>query len=300
MLRTPVNPKFRASRLRVDIVKIDSMNTAIVTDSTADIPSEIAQQKNIEVVPAIIVMNGNSFKDGQGISREQFYERMTTMEALPTTATPSAGTFHKVYEKLFLEGAQAILSLHVASQLSGIYNTAKMAAQTFGERVHVFDSGSISMGLGFQVIAAAEAVAQKASIEKIIQRIVELQRKIRVIAMLDTLENIRRSGRVSWATARIGSFLRIKLFVEVKDGTVLNLGQARTRRKGIDHLMGLIHDLGPLERLAVLHSNAEADARKMLAELELELPESPHIVNITPVIGTHVGANGLGVAAVLK
>ncbi|MBC8505778.1 MAG: DegV family protein [Anaerolineales bacterium] len=276
------------------------MKIAIVTDSTADIPQGIASQHNIEVIPAIIVMEGKSFEDGKGLSRQEFYEKMPTLEKLPTTATPSSGTFHKIYEKLFLNGTQSILSLHVASQLSGIYNTAKMAAQTFGERVHVIDSKSISMGLGFQVIAAAEATAEKLSAEKIIQRVKDIQRNVRVIAMLDTLENIRRSGRVSWATARIGSLLRIKLFVEVKDGAVLNLGQSRTRRKGVEHLKQLIQELGTVERLAILHSNAEADARQMLAELNLDLPKVPHVVNITPVIGTHVGANGLGVAAVLK
>lgn len=276
------------------------MKIAIVTDSTADIPAAISQQQEIEVVPAIIVMDGKSIEDGKGISREDFYTRMASMETLPTTSTPSAGTFHRIYEKLLLEGAQAIFSLHVSSQLSGIYNTAKVAAQTFGEQVHVIDSGSISMGLGFQVIAAAEAIAQNVSIQAIRQRIKVLQKKIRVYAMLDTLENIRRSGRVSWVTARIGSLLRIKLFVEVQDGNVLNLGQARTRRKGIAHLKELIHKLGPLEQMAILHSNAESDARQMLAEMELDLPSSPHVVNVTPVIGTHVGGNGLGVAAVLK
>ncbi len=276
------------------------MKIAIVTDSTADIPQDIASQHNVEVVPAIIVMEGASFEDGKGLSRQEFYEKMPALEKLPTTATPSSGTFHKVYEKLFLNGAQAILSLHVASKLSGIYSTAKMAAQTFGQSVHVIDSKSISMGLGFQVIAAAEAAAENLSVENIIQRVKEIQKKLRVIAMLDTLENICRSGRVSWATARIGSLLRIKLFVEVKDGSVLNLGQSRTRRKGIEHLKQIIHDLGAIERLAILHSNAEADARQMLAELAVDTPSEPYVVNITPVIGTHVGANGLGFAAVLK
>ena len=276
------------------------MKIAIVTDSTADIPIDISQQHNVEVIPAIIVMEDKSFEDGKGLSRQEFYEKMPTLDKLPTTATPSSGTFHKVYQKLFLNGAQAILSLHVASQLSGIYNTAKIAAQTFGGRIHVVDSRSISMGLGYQVITAAEEAAKNLTPEVIIEKINLVQKKIRLIAMLDTLENIRRSGRVSWATARIGSLLRIKLFVEVKDGVVLNLGQARTRRKGIEHLKQLIQELGVVERLAILHSNAEADAQQMLSELDLDLPKLPYVVNITPVIGTHVGANGLGVAAVLK
>ncbi|MBM3143599.1 MAG: DegV family protein [Chloroflexi bacterium] len=276
------------------------MRIGIVTDSTADVPPEIVAQHQIEVIPAIIVMEGKSLVDGKDISRGEFYEKLPTLETLPTTAAPSSGAFHSAYERLFQEGAQAILSLHVASQLSGMYNTAKMAAQAFGERVHIFDSRSVSMGLGFQVIAAAEAVTQSLSVEKIIHHLQAVRDKIRVIAMLDTLENIRRSGRVSWLTARIGSLLNIKLFVEVLDGAVLNLGQARTRRKGIAHLEELIRKLGKLERLAILHSNAEADARQLLADLNLDLSTSPHIVNVTPVIGVHVGVNGLGIAAVLK
>ncbi len=276
------------------------MKIAIVTDSTADIPPDLVEQHHIEVVPAIIVMEGKSIQDGKDISRHEFYEKMPTLETLPTTATPSSGTFHSVYERLIQGGAQAILSLHVASRLSGIYNTAKLAGKAFGERVHVFDSGSISMGLGFQVIAAAEAAAQGLSLEKISQHIRTIRKKIRVIAMLDTLENIRRSGRVSWTTARIGSLLRIKPFMEILDGNVLNLGQARTRRKGIEHLKNIIYELGGLERLAIIHSNAEADARQMLADLKLDLPDAPRVVNVTPVIGTHVGPNGLGFAAVLK
>ena len=282
------------------LCRSSEMQIAIVTDSTADIPPEIVEQLQIEVVPAIIVMEGKSMEDGKGISRRDFYEKMPTLKVLPTTATPSSGTFHSRYQRLFQGGAQAILSLHVASQLSGIYNTAKMAAQAFGERVQVIDSGSISMGLGFQVIAAAEAAAQGLSLENITNHLNAIRENIRVIAMLDTFENIHRSGRVSWATARIGSLLRIKLFVEVLEGSVLNLGQARTRRKGINHLKDLIYKLGPLERLAILHSNAEADAQQMLADLDLDLPVLPYLVNVTPVIGTHVGANGLGVAAVLK
>jgi len=276
------------------------MPIAIVTDSTADIPPDIVEQHQVEVIPAIIVMEGQSMEDGKGISRSEFYEKMPSLKTLPTTATPSSGKFYTLYESLLHGGAHTILSLHVASQLSGIYNTAKMAAHSFGERVHVIDSGSISMGLGFQVIAAAEAVAENLSTKNIIHRITDVQKRIRVYAMLDTLENIRRSGRVSWATARVGTFLRIKLFVEVLEGSVLNLGKTRTRTKGIKYLKELISNLGSLERLAILHSNAEADARQMLAELDLDLHMTPPVVNITPVIGTHVGANGLGIAAILK
>jgi fatty acid-binding protein DegV len=121
-----------------------------------------------------------------------------------------------------------------------------------------------------------------------------------VIAMLDTLEYVRRSGRVSWARARISGLLRIKAFLEVKEGTVFSLGEARTRQKGIERLMELIHKLGPMERLALLHTNAEGDARKILSDLNPQLSTEPLLVNVTTAIGTHVGPNGLGIAAVIS
>jgi len=123
---------------------------------------------------------------------------------------------------------------------------------------------------------------------------------VRVIAMLDTLEYVRRSGRVSWARARLGNLLRVKPFLEVKDGKVLSLGETRTRRKGTEHLRQLLLKQGIIERLAVLHTNAEADAHNFLSTLKLNLDTKPFLVNVTTVIGTHVGPNGLGFATVVK
>ncbi len=276
------------------------MKIAIVTDSTADIPSDLAQQHQIEVVPALLVINGESIEDGKGLSREEFYTRLPSLSPLPTTATPSAGTFQKIYEKLLARGFQAILSIHVSSLLSGICDTAQMAAQAFGDRVRVVDSGQLSLGLGYQALAAAEAIAQGMPVQKVIQHIENIQRRVRVVAMLDTLEYVRRSGRVSWARAHLGSLLRIKPFVEVKDGKVLSLGQARTRKKGVDYLIRLFQKLGTVEKLAILHTNAEEEARRFLSHLNLTLPEPPLIVNVTTIVGTHVGPKGLGFAAVTK
>ena len=276
------------------------INVAIVTDSTADIPSEMAEKHNIHVVPAILVVDGKSMEDGTGLSRKEFYERMPGMATPPTTATPSAGTFENIFENLLRSGFQAIVSIHVASLLSGVFNTAHLAAQTFGGKVKVIDSEQLSLGLGFQVIAAAEAATVGCSIDKILERIQNVRQRVRVAAMLDTLEYLRRSGRVSWARARIGSLLRIKPFVEIKNGQVLNLGQARTRQKGIIHLKELLYKIGEVEKLAILHTNAEADANKMLTELNLALPIQPMVVNVTTIVGTHVGPNGLGFAAVVK
>ena len=277
------------------------MNIAIVTDSTADIPDDLAQQHNLLVVPNLMYVEGQSLKDdGKSISRQKFYEWLPEMKTFPTTGTASSGTYQELYESILKQGAKHILSIHTSSQLSGIVNAAHSAAQLFDDRVHVVDSQSVSLGLGFQVLEAAEAVERGDALETILALLAGLPARSRVVAMLDTLEYVRRSGRVSWARARLGNLLNIKPFVEVKDGLVHSLGEARTRRKGTERLQQLLFKQGRLKRLAILHSNAEADARNFLAEQGLQLPTTPLIVNITPVIGSHVGPNCLGFAAVVE
>jgi DegV family protein with EDD domain len=276
------------------------MQTAIVTDSTADVPAALAKKLNIHVVPAILMLGEQSFEDGKGLTRQEFYERLPEMNPLPTTGTPSVGVFESVYQNLFDQGIKQIISIHVASKLSGIYNTAKLAAKNFDSQVQIIDSESLSMGIGFQVITAAEAASANLPLEKIFEIIETTRQNTRLIAMLNTLEYVHRSGRVGWARARIGSLLRIKPFVEVKAGQVINMGQARTRKKGIAHLKNLLQRQGPLERLAILHTNAEEDAIAFLNDLSGEIPADSFIVNVTTIIGTHVGPKGLGFTAVLK
>ena len=155
------------------------------------------------------------------------------------------------------------------------------------------------MGLGFQVLAAAEAAANGAHLDDILKIVAGVQQRIRLYAMLDTLEYIRRSGRVSWARARLGEILRIKPFIELKNGHVFSLGEARTYQKGISRLYEHLANLGPIERLAILHTNAEEQARQFIARLEINIPDPILIVNVTTIIGTHVGPNGIGFTAVL-
>lgn len=276
------------------------MNIALVTDSTADIPVELIEKNQIHVVPNLIIIDGDSIEDGKDISRQEFYDRLPTMKVLPTTAAASAGSFQKIYEYLLSQGVQKIISIHASSLLSGIFNAARLAAQTFGERVHVIDSGQVTLGLGFQVLAAAEAIASGLPLEAIFGLIADASRRAHVFALLDTLEYIRRSGRISWARARLGSLLQIKPLLEVRNGQVFSLGDVRTRQKGIERLREFILRLGPLERLAILHTNAEADARRLLESLDLKLNFAPLIVHATTVIGTHVGPHGLGAAAITK
>jgi len=276
------------------------MDIAIVTDSTSDIPGDLAERYSIHIVPNILVLNGQSLEDGKGLSRQEFYNLMPDMKSLPTTATASPGEYMQLYEKLLREGARYVLSVHASGRLSGIINSASAAAEAYGDQVRVFDSASVTLGLGFQVLMAAEAAVRGAAIDPLLALLDDLRKRARVIAMLDTLEYVRRSGRVSWARARLGNLLHIKPFVELHEGVVYSLGETRTRKKGIEHLKKLLFDQGPLERLAILHTNAEADARRFLEEIEVNLPAPPLVVNVTTIIGTHVGPNGLGFAAVVK
>ncbi len=276
------------------------MNIALVTDSTADIPAFLLQSNKIFMIPNTVYINGKSYLDGVEISREDFYRQLPELSAQPTTATASPGTYQMLYSDLVAQGFEKIISIHAASALSGIYNAAHSAAQTFGNKVSVVDSQQISLGLGFQVLAAAEGIASGMSLEAILNMLEDLRKRIRLIAMLDTLEYVRRSGRVSWAKARIGGLLRIKPFLEVKDGKVLSLGEARTRKKGVERLTEIISKLGHLEKIALLHSNAETDARKLQQRVKSMSDDASLLINVTTVIGVHVGPNGLGFAAIIS
>jgi DegV family protein with EDD domain len=270
----------------------------IVTDSTSDISSEQAIQNGIHVVPAILVINGRSLEDGRGISREELYRQLPAMKTVPTTAAPSTGSFQVVYEDLFKEGSDQIFSIHVASTLSGIYNSAVIAAKAFGNRIHVIDSCHLTLGMGYQVLAAAEAARSGKAIAEIKKTIEDIRKRIHLVAMLDSLEYVRRSGRVSWARSNLGNLLQIKPFLGIKEGQVIRLGETRTRQKGIERLQKMLLDLGPLEQLAVLHTNAEQDAIQFAGIFKDLVKQNPLIVNVTSVIGVHVGPNGLGFVAV--
>lgn len=270
----------------------------IVTDSTADIPEDVLAQFDIQMVNNFIVIDGKSIEDRKEITRTEFYNALPRMKSFPTTATASSGVYQKIYEQLFSQGKEFILSIHTSAKLSGIINAASVAASSFYGKVKVIDSLSLSMGLGFQVIAAAEAATAGLSLENILNKIDNIRKRLKLIAMLDTLEYVHRSGRVSWARAWIGEFLRFKPFLEVINGQVLSLGEVRTYRKGFQRLVEMIRKYSPLESLAILHTNAEEQALNFLEDIRDIVPVRYYLVNVTTVIGSHAGPNGLGFAIV--
>ena len=276
------------------------MSTAIVTDSTSDIPADLREELSIFQIPVDLTLEDKTYQDGFDLSRNDFYTRLPTLKKLPTTAAPSSGRFQRLYEQIFDEGYTDIISIHAASALSGIYNAARLASLEFKQIIKVVDSEQLSLGLGFQAIHAAKMVQQKLPLNEVLDAIQSVKNSVIVFALLDTFEYIHRSGRVSWAKARLGSLLNIKPIVELKNGQVLNRGLARTRSKGIQFLGDSIRKLGALEYLSVMHTNALETGKRFIEEFSPpEIPE-PLLVNVTTIIGTHVGPNGIGFAAVVK
>ena len=278
------------------------MKLGIVTDSTSDLPQSLVTAHGLEVVPAILVVDGRSYADGEGLSREEFYTRLPGMKHAPSTAAPSMGEFAQRFQKLLSAGCEHVLSIHAAHQLTSIVNTARKAAESFGERVTVLDSGSLTLGLGFQVLAAVEAAVRGLGLGGILEAVQSVQKRLQVMAALDTMEYLRRSGRVPATVAALGGLLHVRPVVELLDGEVKPLGAVRTARQGSARLLQALQAMGPLERLAILHTNAEARARELIDELmgtvSQSIPRDILRVNVTTVIGTHVGPNGLGFAAV--
>jgi DegV family protein with EDD domain len=276
------------------------VETAIVTDSTADLPQNLLERYSIFQIPVDLTLENKTYLDGFDLSRSDFYNRLPHLESLPTTAAPSAGRFQEMYSSIFEKGYQKIISIHPSKKLSGIFNAARLAAEEFSHPIEVIDSEQLSMGLGFQVLKAAELAREGFPIEEIIREVRDILNRVRVFAMLDTFRFIQRSGRVSWAKARIGSILQIKPVLELKGGEVINMGASRTRSKGIAYLGKTLHDLGELDDLAVLHTNSLNDGRKFINQFAPKHISNPILVNVTTIIGTHVGPNALGFAAVVK
>jgi len=278
------------------------MKLGIVTDSTADLPAYLIEEHEIQVVPTVLILEGKEYKDGIGISREEFYNRLPSLQTSPTTAAPSIGDFLKPYQTLLDSGCDHILSIHVSGKLSGVVNVARRAAQDFPGKVTCVDSGSLSMGIGVQVLAAAESadLGAKAALEAI----ASTERRTKVFAALDTMEYLKRSGRIPSVVANIGGLLSIKPVVELRNGEVKPMAVNRTTSQADEFILGKLLEVGEMERLAILHTNAEDRAKRLLNGMmersHMSVPRDVLFVNVTAVIGTHLGPHCIGFAAVRK
>jgi len=275
------------------------LSIRIVTDSTCDLPEATTNEYGITVVPLYVNIGSQGYLDGVDLSREEFYERLPDYDPPPTTAAPGPERFRRIYEGLAADGATEILSIHISVSLSAVVDAARSGAQeTKAVPVTVFDSRQLSLGTGFLVVAAAKAAAEGCSMAEIIASLEALTLRTYVFAALDTLEFLRRSGRMNGTVAGLGNLLQIKPLLKMHDGNP-TAERVRTSSRAIKRLISLLIDLAPLEQVAIVHSYApdKGEHLRQLVQHLLPAGEVPS-VNLTPVIGAHIGPGAVGFACI--
>ncbi len=278
---------------------------AVVTDSAADLTPERASAAGITVVPLIVSFGKQSFRAGVELSTEAFWSRMTAPDApFPTTAASSPGAFQEAYEAAFAGGAQSIVSIHVAESFSATIGAARVGASMLPDReIRVVDSGTASMGIGLLALLAAELAATDMPAAEIARVLEERKGDVDLYVALDTLEYLRKGGRISGAQATIGSLLSVKPIITVRDGKVETADRVRTRGKARQRVLELL-SARPLDRLAVLYT-PPADGVAFRDELVPRLPGGidPAHVSVQPVgssVGPHLGPGCIGAVVLAK
>jgi len=278
------------------------MRIRIVTDSACDLPVEIVEEKEITVVPLYINIGDESYLDGVNLTREEFYERLPGYRSAPKTATPSIETFLQVYERLANEGARAILSIHLSETLSATINSARAAAEQFTRiPVTVLDSTQLSLGAGFIVEKAAQLAEVGKTVEEIVTALHDFMKRTYVFASLRTLEYLRRGGRMNFAIARFGELLQLKPLLHMNMGKA-SAHRTRTNKRARQRLLDWLAEYAPYEKLAIVHAGVQADAEALREQIRSYFPEggSVPIVQITPVLGAHLGIGAIGFACISK
>ena len=273
------------------------MTVRVITDSTADLPPEMAAELGIEVVPLNVHFGTDTFRDGIDLSADEFYERLVASPRPPTTSQPSVGAFLEVYQKA-LEGADGIVSVHISAKVSGTWNSSVQAREQLADpsQVEVVDTGQASMGLGWVAVAAAKAAQAGASLEEAAGVARSAAEQVRVLFLVDTLEYLQKGGRIGKAQAMFGSVLSIKPLLTIQEGEVHPLERVRTRGKGVARLVQLVQEAAPLQSMAVLYTTTEDEARALAERLAPCVPSGEVIVGrLGTVVGTYAGPGLLGV-----
>ena len=272
------------------------MSIAIVTDSTADLPAQLARTRAITVVPLTLNFEGRSLLDGVDIRPSEFYRKLPNATTHPTTSQPSAGRFAETYAEL-LKDHDEIISIHISEKLSGTYASAVQGADmTDPKRVHVVDSQLVSMSLGLITLAASEMAAKGGDVATVVSRISEMRDQVQTYFSVATLEFLRRGGRIGRASAMLGSVLQVKPVLCIRDGLVTPLERVRTFDRALNRVVELTRDVNRGKGLCVIvgHADAEDDAGRVARELE-PVCETLMIQPLGPVVGAHAGPGVVGV-----
>ncbi len=274
------------------------MGVKIVTDSTSDLPPELATRLGITVAPLNVHFGTEMYLDGVDLSPDEFYQRLQSSSVLPTTSQPSVGAFVDLYQRLS-QDADAILSIHISSLMSGTYNSAIQAKEQAEVScpIEVVDTGQASMGLGLIAMAAAEAVQKGAGLQEAREVVESVTPYTEFFGVLETLEYLRKGGRIGKAQAFLGSLLNIKPVLIIKDGVVHPLERCRTRRKALDRIGEIAEGFAPLEEISILYATTPEDAGELAQRLGHLVSDRQVIMGrVGPVVGTYLGPGALGLA----
>jgi DegV family protein with EDD domain len=275
---------------------------AIITDSTAYIPDDLVQKYNVTVTPQVLIWGEETYQDGIDIQPDDFYRRLSTAKIMPTTSQISILTAKTAFEKI-LDSGNDVLAIFISAKLSGTMQSAIQAKEMLPkakDRIQIIDSFSTGMAMGFQVLEAAKLAQSGAALADCMKVAEKARDNSGVYFVVDTLEFLRRGGRIGGAQALLGSALNIKPLLEIRDGRIESVEKIRTKGKAISRMIDLIVEkVGgrtPV-RLATLHANVESEARSAMEKAADRLhPIETILASVSPVIGTHAGPGTIGLA----
>ena len=275
-------------------------NVAIVTDSVADLPPQVAEEFGITVVPLVVRFGTDLYRDSLDLSPDQFYEKLRTSKVLPATSVPPPAAFADAYNKL-AEKTNEIVVISLTSKVSATYQVALQAVGLMKKkcRVEVIDSQWAVMAQGFIAIAAAKAAQGGASLDEVLDAAHHTMHRVGIRAAFDTLEYLERGGRIGKAQAFLGSLLKVNPIIGIKDGEVHPCARERSRAKAINYLYNFAASFGKVEGLAVEYATNLDEANRLVRRLHSKYPQVPiYLSRASPVIGTHTGP-GLILVSVL-
>jgi DegV family protein with EDD domain len=275
---------------------------AVVTDSTTYMPPELIQKNNITVAPQVLIWGDQTYKDGVDMQSGEFFTRLKTAKTMPTTSQVAVISFQEIFQDLVEKGFE-VLALLVSSKLSGTIQSAEQAKDLMSnarDKIHIVDSQSVAMALGFQALAVARAIEAGAGLQDAISLAERSHQFTGVFFAVDTLEFLHRGGRIGGAQRFIGSALNLKPILAIQDGRVEGIERIRTKSRAHDRVLELciekVNNRTPV-RLATLHANASDDARALLSRAEAALkPVESIFTEVSPTVGTHAGPGTVGLA----
>lgn len=271
------------------------MNVRIVTDSASDLPQSVADELHIGIVPLTIRIGDQEYVDRRDLTPKQFWALVKASPTLPETAAPAPGLFEAAYREQFEQGATHIVVVALSAALSATMQSAELAARSFPEgTIRIVDSRSVSLGEGLVAAEAARLAATGADVDAVVELAHSLVERTEVWGALDTLDNLKKGGRIGGARALLASALSIKPIIEVRDGKVEPGGKQRTRSKALAFLVDKLRNGGEIEHLYVLHADCD-DADEFVAMLQPYATEPIVIGDIGPVVGTHAGRGTIGI-----